>query len=397
MKIKTNLPKAIIYKEPDASTDKNSIPFKPNALPSSDDFIKVIYEGGYFVAIGKIGTVAYSENGDTWTVKKLGDNYTFNNIEYIKDEYVIVGNVLQSNRTNDGLILTSSDLMDWNVKEVTDDVYQIYFYGIMYNGVDYILSSIIYNSGSGIGGYNAAFFKTSDFVDFTHVNSNAAVTHSAVKSIPVGNNRIGLMTAYDRITYTVDGVTCDTTTISATAYDNIFFYDGYFTIGINSSGYLTRSINLKEWGRVDIPNWGKLPTGDSAGFYIHSALHINDYSLYIAEREALIVRDNEDVTEKKASDIFSISDSTIINSAANSDKKIVCVGNGGIIFTANVDISDKSFTIEPSTVDSEIYLRVSDNIRLLNVKSVTSRIDENIKPENIKAGVTILGVTGTHS
>lgn len=51
-------------------------------------------------------------------------------------------------------------------------------------------------------------------------------------------------------------------------------------------------------------------------------------------------------------------------------------------------------TITPTT--SEQVVNSDDGFELTKVivKEVTSTIDENIKPQNIKAGVSILGVTG---
>ena len=54
--------------------------------------------------------------------------------------------------------------------------------------------------------------------------------------------------------------------------------------------------------------------------------------------------------------------------------------------------------VTPSTSDQTI--NVVDNITgyaPINVSAVTAAIDANIQPENIKEGVTILGVTGTYT
>jgi hypothetical protein len=65
-------------------------------------------------------------------------------------------------------------------------------------------------------------------------------------------------------------------------------------------------------------------------------------------------------------------------------------------FSASIDSSDKKLNVESSGIRREVYLKKSDNIRMLDIFPVTKAIDSNIKPENIKKGATILGVTGTY-
>ena len=65
----------------------------------------------------------------------------------------------------------------------------------------------------------------------------------------------------------------------------------------------------------------------------------------------------------------------------------------------------KSITIEPSKDESIIYNIVDEGdvaagyvgIEQVTVPVVTSAIDTNITPENIKSGVTIIGVTGVYN
>lgn len=73
------------------------------------------------------------------------------------------------------------------------------------------------------------------------------------------------------------------------------------------------------------------------------------------------------------------------------DKKVA-----PIIKIENTTIQE--IEIQPST--SEQTISPSGNIAgfaPVKVEAVTSSIDSNIQPENIKAGITILGVTGTYT
>ena len=57
---------------------------------------------------------------------------------------------------------------------------------------------------------------------------------------------------------------------------------------------------------------------------------------------------------------------------------------------------EETFNVQPSTVEQTITPTEGSAFSGGTVKAVTSDIDPNIVPENIKSGVTILGVAGTH-
>lgn len=52
-------------------------------------------------------------------------------------------------------------------------------------------------------------------------------------------------------------------------------------------------------------------------------------------------------------------------------------------------------TVKPSTTSSSVYADEGYKLGVVNVEAVTSEIDSNIQADNIKSGVTILGVKGT--
>lgn len=58
------------------------------------------------------------------------------------------------------------------------------------------------------------------------------------------------------------------------------------------------------------------------------------------------------------------------------------------------DYEDKSVT--PTTSEQEITATAGKTLRKVTVAAVTAAIDDNITPDNIKGGITILGVTGTY-
>ena len=60
-------------------------------------------------------------------------------------------------------------------------------------------------------------------------------------------------------------------------------------------------------------------------------------------------------------------------------------------------LTDEPFTITPSVDRQEFYANSDIRYNPITVEPVTSAIDSNIQPENIKLGVSILGVMGTLS
>ncbi len=416
MRIKTNLPKAIVYREAGAEGAAPSVSFRPTALPSSDDFIKVVYEGGHFVAIGKNGGIAYSKEGQTWTYRKLGE-YAFCDIDYIDGLYIIVGGAGAK-----GLILSSADLSEWKKEAETDlggakdsygHAYSLLFRGIWNNGRDYIVMAIAYTSNYSIQyAYTGASVRGLKQVLIEDgIERYPAGQYASASQILKGNNRVGIarqLTGKGKIWYTSDGNDFDSVELTSGSAvpgggSPIFFYEGYFQQGIayrkaaGGGNYATfahmyRSISLKQWEAVG-PGL-QHNTGKELPYFI-CALRVGDRSLYIGEHSGLLVGE-ESIVEKAPEECFPISPSVTVNSAARSEARIVCVGDGGVVFWANADGSDKNMEIAPATVDQEIYIRKSDNVRMLHVKAVTSGIDSNIRPENIRKDVTILGVKGTY-
>lgn len=78
----------------------------------------------------------------------------------------------------------------------------------------------------------------------------------------------------------------------------------------------------------------------------------------------------------------------------NLKEGVTCLGITGTV----VELNGEERTINPSTEQQTITPSTGKNgITSATVNAVTSAIDSNIVPENIKSGVTILGVTGTYT
>lgn len=75
------------------------------------------------------------------------------------------------------------------------------------------------------------------------------------------------------------------------------------------------------------------------------------------------------------------------------------IGSNKVAPTLRVNQANiEEITITPSTTAQVIETTSgTDGYAPINVEAVTASIDPNLIPENIKSGVTILGVTGTYS
>lgn len=156
-----------------------------------------------------------------------------------------------------------------------------------------------------------------------------------------------------------------------------------------------RTVNGGQYNLLEEKYSVKFASTDS----IVGAVRINDEMLYIFHRGGYIGHldfsiDNiltplSDVA-KPALDI-----NLRVLSTASGNKKIVIGGRDGLLYVTDTDKIDTTLHITPSIVKKEIIIKPNDYVRRVNISAVDRMVDENIKPENIKKGVEILGVVGT--
>ena len=87
----------------------------------------------------------------------------------------------------------------------------------------------------------------------------------------------------------------------------------------------------------------------------------------------------------------------MVDILVDSEGKALTTGGKAIKATGSAAPIISSLNVTPTTSAQQITAPTGiDGYSPINVSAVTASIDANILPENIKSGITILGVTGTY-
>ena len=92
------------------------------AIVGTGDWNAITYGNGKYVAVGDNGNIAYSTDGNSWTLKTVGstnfygDKTTWNLVVYGSNIFVAIGMLEDSSTGKNSYIAYSSDGIDWSVK-----------------------------------------------------------------------------------------------------------------------------------------------------------------------------------------------------------------------------------------------------------------------------------------
>lgn len=415
MRGKTNLPKGIVYKDPDV--DETTLHWTPNALPISDNLIKALQFGNKIIVLGDSGNIAVSEDGLYWACSKIGD-YKFADMIIVDDTCIIVG----SNKTEDkGVITKSQDLVNWDTKD--DYLWDLYsstrhytsekqrLLTIAHTGATFILiGHCEYNNNT----YGVFGFTSDDLCNFSEGTSAGYFSNSfnfqnwsfSYESI-WENNRLVL---YDKtskyVNVTADGAKFDSVSIGANpSATRMLFANGTFlrteyrhedSSSINPYHYhiASASVSGLSWSLIyEITEPYADTVVENLPLY-HKAIYCNGKYLLFSDYNLLQL---DNIYDYNGQTNYTVVVPGIkIRNVMQLQNRIICVCEGGVVVTADMEIGDRELVVLPQVMDNTLHIKKTDNVRKLLVKAVTSDIDADIKPENIKAGITILGVTGTY-
>lgn len=392
MKGRTNLPQEVVYVDetPSKPSIDGNFVWKANSTATSFDLEKVICGNGYFVAIAEEGTIVYSADAKNWNVSsELG--FTILDIVFENNLFIMVGNY-----NKNGVIATSPDLLVWNIKNDyllgggTDTVFR----GIMWNGNSYVL-------WGSVGG-KLKLFTTNNLEEFTITDCGESCTVLYRVRHMIENNKmvifVGTASAgdskYTAVVSTNDGVNFVKSKLFYRETMSVFSMDGYFIrmSWDGTSAYtISASINGVNWetyGKTTTRCYGFVSANDFIiGIGVASKGLVTTKSYLLANNISDFVNGNVTIKEMNTvgADMISI---------VAHDKTIVAVGTGGCIFTASTEIPEEVLTLQPS-INEQNYVLGTEKPKVIRIKAVNRSIDTNIKAENIKSGITILGVTGT--
>lgn len=129
-------------------------------------FLRIRYLNGRFVAVGRSGSIAYSEDGETWVLARTPSRQDIADVAYANGFYLAVGNV----------VLRSRDLETWESVDVPG---VLGFTSVASNGSRFVLAASP-AVGAGGAGY-APSMVTDDGVAFIPIAPRGVVAY--------GNNR----------------------------------------------------------------------------------------------------------------------------------------------------------------------------------------------------------------
>lgn len=405
MRGKTNLPKGIIYKEPEV--DKTVLHWTPNALTISDDLVKVLQFGEKLIALGDSGNIAVSEDGLYWACRKISD-YTFTDMVIVDNTCTAVG---YDTKNDTAVVAHSSDLVNWNIK--SDHILsegssksEHRLHGIAHNGQNYIFIGTYYERSSTSSRTKCCCYTDLLKLPGTEMSYLVGTFADKVKCI-WGNNRL-LINFGGKILVTSDGISYEDGNLSLNTSngDGVSFANGIFFVNrkLQSGSIGTPDPYFYHLAKASISgtSWTSMYeiTEPYNGTIVknmkmyRNALYVNNKYLLFSDNVMLKLDDLYDYSGQ--TDYKVVSPGIVITGVMQFKNRIICVCEGGVVVTADIEIGDRELIVLPQEADNTMYIKKTDNVRRLLVKSVTSDIDADIRPENIKAGVTILGVTGTY-
>lgn len=401
MRGRTNLPQDIVT-EPGGSDviEDLNLSWKEWIIPTTSTLQKVIYAMDMFLAIGNDGTLAYSNNGKQWLIKEIDAGAVLLDMVYANGQIVILGYKWAEDGSDIyGVIFVSNDTENWAEYSYQYQGKSVIYEKILWDGARWVITCIGHQKT------NYIYLLAMETINFGNV-----IFHEISNSFNSAGNYIGYHNAF---------------------YTNMV-YGNYRYVAVSmvpdTSDYFYVSSNLITWEKVRTPseirwishfdfiNGMFFASGRMSGSYnelmVHTSLTGNiwtsykhneradaAYPLYLNQNYILVSNNGrmqifKDFTSFQSTNFTTITTVMSIRSLANNESVIVAVGTNGIVLTADLVVSDNTLSVIPMKQEQKIYIRKKDNIRVVNIRAVDNSIDSNIRPENIKAGTTILGVTG---
>lgn len=210
------------------------------SYPQTNNLSGICYAGGHYVAIGNVGTVLTSTDGQQWSAARTNTRNSFNGITYAGGQFRVLG--------NGGMVYSSPDGLVWDSVQTPTTL---------------ALTSLAYGKGlyvaSGRQGQMASSkdFRTWTLIPASIYDNIQAILFHDDQFLLVGQNG-AIFTSPDAITWTRRS--------SGTTHDlNSLVHDGSHYFAAGDSGTVLRSKDGVVWTDISAPTKEKLlgiATGD---------------------------------------------------------------------------------------------------------------------------------------
>lgn len=402
MRGRTNLPQDIVT-EPGGSDviEDLNLSWKEWIIPTTSTLQKVIYAMDMFLAIGNDGTLVYSNNGKQWLIKEIDAGAVLLDMVYANGQIVILGYKWAEDGSDIyGVIFVSNDTENWSEYSYQYQGKSVIYEKILWDGARWVVvcvsrkdvNNIYILTMEAISFKNVIFHEVSEILESLY--SKLIDYHNAsYTGMAYGNYRYvafcGKPNYFEYFYVSSNLLKWEKISVRGQIswVENLFFINGmFFASGRMSSSYNELMVHTSLTGNI----WTS---------YKHNERADAAYPLYLNQNYILVSNNGrmqifKDFTSFQSTNFTTITTVMSIRSLANNESVIVAVGTNGIVLTADLVVSDNTLSVIPMKQEQKIYIRKKDNIRVVNIRAVDNSIDSNIRPENIKAGTTILGVTG---
>lgn len=408
--------------------------WKKQSFSFSDNFSKIKHLNGYTIGLTDGYSFVWSMDNNIWNTCTMSDTVV-RDIIFVDDYFILLCDSNKNFNTepqylNKIKILKSFDLIEFSEISETYSIPDLDFIcgtDIVNMGNYYLVIGVYLPESSDYGDKIYCIWQTIDLINFSKVfDGDVAVKHCGDMSLSFfpkiqfsNSNLVVVFPTYNRSTYSNNyGCCIVSTTDGKTFYKNSESYSSYKSYYYNQCLFsykneiwmigggeqhdnsvpngemilcIKKSINSSAW--TDVHNFSNRFTSPCPSKIIYMN---NRFLVFTSWGQVKIISELSELSSQltNCTDVMNnifLTDTIVVGN------KILCVGYGGTMMSSDILISRGSIYISPQINRQELEIYQHDNIGKIYVGAVTRTIDVNIKPENIKQGITILGVTGTYS
>lgn len=365
-----------------------------NIQSVNETFIKVIYANNVLVAITENGTVACTKDGENWECKKLelenGDFFELTDIVYGNGKYVIVGYHTDQETYIHGLIVTTADLIEYQIKTSAETE-------------EYFNSSSLYTKFVSVSVVDNSFvicyigckkisstskMEVSIYAAFTDMKDTTTI-NQIDSGIEVENSRINFKNITENTTFQIAKKTNgDFIYYRKTCYNNKYFHSLYVSnkgtgfrnlIPVDLSEAVMGHTNLSadlfsvfeckdnlyyasntsyldyEVAKI-IGGTEKVAISTNIIYEFVNATYFDKCEVFINSHEMLVVKRGESLENKTLQDMVEITYDFSMKYIVKAFNKMYIFGTGGnILVSSNENRNEDSLAVQTMSAMRALY------------------------------------------